>query len=400
MYEDKKILSKGADVVYQSAPASLKAMQRIVIKIGSKILTDGNGHFNEAVVKSLVKDIATIKAKENIEVAIVSSGAVALGRSIKSLEKFDLGTSAIKYDKAILREQILAAVGQPRLMAFYCKEFAKYKLTCAQILATRAVFADRQAYLSIRTVTESLIKLNTIPIFNENDVLSPEELDFSDNDQLASMVAAMLVADKLIVLSNIEGVYDNVVNGAKRKIIPVIEKVNSYLKNIDDSKSLGKGGMSSKLNIADLITSLGIDMHIASGSENKVISRILAGEKIGTFFPSKSKKVKAIKNWLATAAVSHGKIYVSTYLADILKKKQTASILITGIEKIEGKFNKGEVVGIYGDDKKLLGRGLTHYSSRDIEQKIVWYNKKSDNEKVKIKAADIVAVHYDYFSFV
>jgi len=373
-------------------------IQRIVIKIGSKILTDENGNFNVAVVEKLVKDIACAVEKENIEVVLVSSGAVALGREIKSLEKFEVETSAIKYNKTILKEQILAAVGQPRLMAFYCDEFFKHKLPCAQILATRAVFADRQAYLSIRTVTESLMKLNVIPIFNENDVLSPEELDFSDNDQLASMVAAMLVADKLIVLSNVDGVYDDVA-GAKRQVIPVIEKASDYLKNIDDSKSIGKGGMKSKLNIADLVTSLGIDMYIANGSEKKVISRILAGEKFGTFFPAKSKKVKAIKNWLATAAVSHGKIYVSTYLADILKQKQTASILITGIERIEGKFNKGEVVGIY-DDKKLLGRGLTHYSSRDIEEKTVWYNKKSDNEKAKIKAADIVAVHYDYFSFV
>ncbi|MDP2736529.1 MAG: glutamate 5-kinase [bacterium] len=374
-------------------------IQRIVIKIGSKILTDENGHFNKAVVEKLVKDIAYIKEKENIEVVLVSSGAVALGREIKSLEKFEIETSAIKYNKAILREQILASIGQPRLMAFYCGEFSKYKLACAQILATRAVFADRQAYLSIRTVTESLMKLNVIPVFNENDVLSPEELDFSDNDQLASMVAAMLVADKLIVLSDVDGVYNNIDNGSKRQVIPVIEKADNYIKNIDDSKSQGKGGMKSKLMIADLITSLGIDMHIASGSEHKVISRIMAGEKLGTFFPAKSKKVKAIKNWLSTAAVSHGRIYVSTYLADILKKKQTASILITGIERIEGKFNKGEVASVYGDNKKL-GRGLTHYSSRDIEQKIVWYQKKSDNEKAKIKAADIVAVHYNYFSFV
>lgn len=373
-------------------------MQRIVIKIGSKILTDENGHFNKAVVENLVKDIAYLKEKENIEVAVVSSGAVALGRAIKSLGKFKVETSAIKYNKAILKEQILAAVGQPRLMAFYCGEFGKYKFACAQILATRAVFADRQAYLSLRTVTENLIKLKVIPIFNENDVLSPEELDFSDNDQLAGMVAAMLVADKLILLSNVDGVYDSLV-GIKRQVIPVIEKASDYFKNIDDSKSQGKGGMKSKLIIADLMNSLGIDMHIANAMDKKIISKIINGESVGTFFPAKDKKHKAIKNWLATAAVSRGKIYVSTYLADILKKKQTASILIIGIEKIEGKFDKSEVVGIY-DDKKLLGRGLTRYSSRDIEQKIIWYNKKSDNEKAKIKAADIVAVHYNYFSFV
>jgi glutamate 5-kinase len=331
-------------------------------------------------------------------VAIFSSGAVPIGKATKPLDKLNFGTSAIKYDKSVLKEQILAAIGQPRLMAFYCEELKKYKLTCAQILATRTVFADREAYLSIRTVTENLMKLNVVPIFNENDVLSPEELDFSDNDQLASMVAAMLVADKLILLSNVDGVYESVCKAGSR-VIAVIDKASDYFKNIDDSGSQGKGGMKSKLIVADLMNSLGIDMHIANGRNKKVVSKIMGGEKIGTFFPAKSKKVKAIKNWLATAAVSRGKIFVSTYLADILRKKQTASVLITGIAKIEGEFNKSEVVGIYDDDNKLLGRGLAHYSSQETNQKIIWYNKKSDSEKAKIKAADIVAVHYDYFSF-
>lgn len=386
----------GADYK-KSAPE--KFMARVVIKIGSKVLTGVNGQFNKALVEKLIKDIVEVKNKENLEVVVVSSGAVSLGKSIKSLDKLDIETSAIKYNKAILREQILAAVGQPKLMAFYISEFEKYRLACAQILATRAVFADREAYLSIRTVTESLLKLGVVPVFNENDVLSPEELDFSDNDQLASMIAAMLVADKLIILSNIDGVYNDIGSGSKRQVVPVIEKAANFFKNVDDSKSLGKGGMTSKLMIADLITSLGIGMHIANGLADKVVSRIISGEKIGTFFPAKSKKLKAVKNWLATAAVGGGKIYVSTYLADILKKRQTASILLTGIETIEGKFKKGQVVEIYSDDRKLLGRGLVRYGSAELLDKIAWYEKKSDAEKSKVKAAQIVAVHYDYFSF-
>lgn len=373
-------------------------IQRIVIKIGSNVLTGKDGLLNKTVAENLVKDIAGVKNKKNLEVVLVTSGAVSLGKSVKSLENFDVKTSAIKYNKAILKEQILAAVGQPKLMAFYNQEFEKYKLPCAQVLATRAVFADRQAYLSIRTVTESLLKLNVVPIFNENDVLSPEELDFSDNDQLASMIAAMLVADKLIVLSNVDGLYDSV-SGAKRQVIPVIEGAANYLKNIDDSKSAGKGGMKSKLIIADLITSLGISMHIANGSADNIVSRIIKGEAVGTFFPAQSKKVKALKNWLATAAVGEGKIFVSTYLADILKKKQTASVLTTGIEKVEGDFKKNEVVEIYNDNNKLLGRGLVRYSAENLKKKIDWYNNKTDSEKNEIKAANIVAVHYDYFSF-
>ena len=373
-------------------------MQRIIIKIGSKILTKPDGSFNNSAMAGLVKDIAAIKNELKLEIALVSSGAVALGKSIKALKKFEVNSAAVKYDKQILKEQILAAAGQPKLMASYINEFEKYKFNCAQILATRAVFADRPAYLSIRTVTENLLKLNVIPIFNENDSLAPEELDFSDNDQLAGMVAAMLTADKLIILSNVDGVYEDIAD-AKGKVIPVIEKAANYLKNIDDSKSQGKGGMRSKLIIADLMNSLGIDMHIANGTNKKIISKILSHETIGTYFPAKSKKYKALKNWLATAAVSRGKIYVSTYLADLLNKKQTASVLLAGIEKVEGGFSKGEVVGIYGDEGKLLGRGLARYDSADLLNKLVWYNKKSDLEKAKIKTADVIAVHYDYFCF-
>ena len=363
------------------------------------MLTGKDSLLNKQVAEVLIKDIAEIKNKKNLEVVLVTSGAVSLGKSVKSLKNFKLKTSAVKYNKEILKEQILAAVGQPKLMAFYIKEFEKYKQACAQVLATRSVFADREAYLSIRTVTENLLKLDIIPIFNENDVLSPEELDFSDNDQLASMIAAMLVADKLIVLSNVDGVYDNISKDEKNCVVPVIENAVNFLNKVDDSKSLGKGGMKSKLMIADLMSSLGISMQIANGFEKNVVSRIINGENIGTVFPAKSKKLKALKNWLATAAVKKGKIYVSTFLADILKKKQTASILITGIQEFEGNFLKNEVVGIYNEDGKLLGRGLARYSSVDLAHRLIWYNKKTDVEKAKTKTADIIAVHYDYFSF-
>jgi len=375
-------------------------MKRIVIKIGSKVLTGKDHRLNKDIAERLIKQIVQIKKENNLEIIVVSSGAVSVGRSVKELDRAEIKTAAVKYDEAILKEQMLAAVGQPKLMAFYINEFEKYDLHCAQLLATRAVFADRQAYLSIRTVTESLLKLNIVPIFNENDVLSPEELDFSDNDQLASMVAAMLVADKLIILTSVDGLYDNFSKKSKNEVIEKIENAADFLKIVDDSKSLGKGGMKSKLLTADLITSLGISMQIANGFADRVIEKIIKGEKIGTFFPAKSKKVKALKNWLATAAVGEGRIYISTYLADIFKKKQTASVLFTGIEKIEGNFSKNEVVEICDDKGKILGRGISRYTSDELEKKIAWYLKKTDVEKRKIKAADIIAVHYDYFSFV
>ncbi len=375
-------------------------MQKITVKIGSRVLTKKDGRLNEKVVVELVKDLASLM-KQGIEVTLISSGAVALGRSVSSLrDNFEIKTKAVKYDDSIIKEQILAAVGQPELMAFYIKEFKKYGITCAQLLVTRSVFADREAYLSTRTVTENLLKLGILPIFNENDTLSPEELDFSDNDQLACMIASMLVVDKLIVLTNVDGVYKELCEGTIRERIPVIENPGNFIEKIDDSASVGKGGMKSKLISADLITSLGIPMHIANGLAKNSVSEIIKGKDIGTCFPTDHKKEKAAKAWLATAAWPKGKIIVSTCLADILKKKQlAASILFMGIQEIKGNFSKRDVVEICDEAGKELGKGLVRYDTAELKKKIEAYRKKTSQERAKIKTAEMIAVHYNDFIY-
>lgn len=374
-------------------------MKRIVIKIGSRVLTKKDGHLNKEVLANLVADIAELKQKKDVEIIIVSSGAVSIGRSVEMLNELRLDAETIKYDKKILEEQILASVGQPLLMDFYIQELAKYRLYCAQLLATRAVFADRNAYLNLRTVTENLVRAGIIPIFNENDVLSPEELDFSDNDQLACMVTAMTVADKLIILTNVDGVYDGPPSDPNSQIAHFIDNINNFLSKVDKNATTGKGGMASKLMSADMITSLGIPMHIANGFTKSVISRILSEENIGTFIPAKNRKVNAMKNWLATGAHSGGKIVVSTYLADILRNKQTASVLFAGIERIEGDFRDKDVVEVCDDNGKVLGRGLSRFDAIELKSKLEKYKKKTDEQKARSKSSKLIAVHYDYFVF-
>ena len=375
-------------------------MKRITVKIGSRVLTKKDGYLNKKVVVELVKDLASLK-KQGQEIILISSGAVELGKSVSSLRNnLEIKTNAVKYSNSIIREQILAAVGQPKLMAFYTKEFEKYGITCAQLLVTRSVFADRESYLSIRTVAENLLKLGILPIFNENDALSSEELDFSDNDQLACMVASMLVVDKLIILTNVDGVYDKLGKGVISKRIPIIKKVGDFIEKIDDSASTGKGGMKSKLISADLITSLGIPMHIANGLTKNAVSKIVKGKNIGTFFPTSHKKENAAKAWLATAAWPKGKIIVSTCLGDILRKKQlAASILFMGIEKISGNFSKRDVVEICDETGKGLGKGLVRYDKAELKKKIEEYRKKTSQERTKIKTAEMIAVHYNDFIY-
>lgn len=375
-------------------------MRRIIVKIGSSVLTLKNGQLNKEAASDLIREMASIKGK-GTEVIIVTSGAVSLGRSVIKNANFGIDEGASKkYGQRVIREQILASIGQSKLMRFYDKEFGKYRFSCAQILVTRADFADRERYMSIKTVAENLIRLGIVPIFNENDVLSPEELDFSDNDQLAAMVTAMLVADKLVLLTNVDGVLDKSPVNPRAKVVPLIKEVGHYIGKVDKSMISGKGGMKSKLMTADLVTSLGISTQIANGLGKNILTRIEDNEKIGTYFPpQRSKKIGTVRGWLATAAVSGGKIIVSTFIAEILRKKQTASVLFTGIEKIEGNFAEKEVVEVCDDEGRILGKGLCKYSAEVLAKRIEEYKMKSKTEKEMTKAADIVAVHYDYFVF-
>jgi len=347
----------------------------------------------------LVADVARLKEEKNIDIILITSGAVSVGKSFKNLLDCKIEAEAISYDKSIVREQVLAAVGQPKLMAFYIKEFQKYNTACAQILATRADFADRASYLSLRTVTENLLKAGVVPIFNENDVLSPEELDFSDNDQLAAMVAAMTAADELVILSTVGGLFVGSMEDPKSKIIPIIESAEKFSKFVDDSNISGKGGMRSKLQIADLVTNLGITMHLASGLEKKAILKIANGEKIGTKFPAKTKKAKALKNWLAAGAASKGRLVVSTSLADVLRKKKTASILFIGIEKIEGDFAEKDILDVVDESENILGRGVSRFDSKKLKEEVEKFKNKEESVKAKMKTSQMIAIHYDYFVF-
>lgn len=375
-------------------------MKRIVIKIGSKILTDKKGDLNNEAILMLAQDISHLRKEKDTEVVVVSSGAVSAGHSVVTLSNFKVEREAVDYDRSILEEQILAAVGQPKVMHSWIEALKKFDIHCAQLLTTRSDFSNRKDYLSIRSVAINLLRLGVVPIFNENDVLSPEELDFTDNDQQACMIAAMLSADKLIILTDVDGVYDGSPKNPASKVVSVIEEPTQFLMHVDKTSGSGKGGMRSKLLTADLATALGIDMHVANGTTPNIVFRIMNGEELGTYFPAKSKeKIKPIKSWLASAASCDGKIVVSTYLADILKRKQVVSVLFSGIEKVSGNFKEGDTVEIYDDKDIALGRGLVRYGSEDLKREVLLYKKMSNKEKAELKTSKIIAVHYDYLVF-
>ena len=178
-----------------------------------------------------------------------------------------------------------------------------------------------------------------------------------------------------------------------------LRKLKNFLKEIEKKSGTGKGGMRSKFLSADLINSLGIDMHIAGGFEKNIISKIINNEGVGTLFPAKQSKVKPLKSWLATAAASNGRITVSTFLADVLRRRRAASVLFTGIENIYGIFAKDQVVEICDDNGIMLGVGLVRYNSSLLKKKVQAYKAMRDTEKGKLKTSDIIAIHYNYLAF-
>lgn len=350
---------------------------------------------NQEFISQLAEDIARLRAAQ-YEVVVVSSGAVVSGRSLLKTEK--LNVAAPHGEGRLVEEQVLAAIGQPNLIVAYQQKLAPHQLIPAQILVTRADFADRERYLSLRTVTENLLRMGAVPIVNENDVLSTEELDFSDNDQLSCMMAAMLSAEILVVLTDVPGIFDKPPDTPGASLLKEVMDIDALKRSIGaGTNSVGKGGMRSKVATADLITMLGIPMRVAGGYDKGVVSRIvLDGEPLGTFFPPQGKRLSRRKAWIGAGASSKGEIVVSTYLADLLRDRRVSSILMRGVESISGNFEKGDVVTILDDDGVELGRGIVRNSSQELAARIE-QRKSAGEEAVRTAGGDKIVVHYDNF---
>ena len=381
----------------------------IVVKIGTSVLTDSDGQIRRDVISGLSDDVANLQ-KNGYLFAIVSSGAIGCGRSVSRFSRpdFAVSPSDSDYDKQLLREQVLAAVGQPKLIAAYSEEFGRHGLECAQILVTRSDFSDRQRYLSLRTVCEELLRNNVIPIFNENDVLSPEELDFSDNDQLALTVSVMISPEQLVILTDVAGVYDGAIGDPNTKLLPEIHDVGAVLEQFKTASTSpwGKGGVYSKLLTADVLTNLGIPVRVASGTEPSVLSRSVSGEQLGTFFPSIfEKRMEGVRGWMATAAVAEGAIVVSTYLAERIRTarerpdRRTVSILLPGIETLHGDFAAGGIVDVVDDRGNVLGRGAPRLSAHELREKIRWYHTLPESEREQLRTSESIILHANKFVY-
>ncbi len=336
--------------------------RRIVIKFGTSLLTGDSDHLNEEVMANLVSQIVELH-KHGLELVVVSSGAIAAGRHKLGLTKKLRG---IPY------KQVLSAVGQNRLMNVYESLFAQHGITVAQALLTKADLVDRSGYLNARNTLLALLELGVICIVNENDVIAADELHedkFGDNDNLSAMVANLVDADLLLILSDIAGLYTADPHfDPTARLIPQVDRIDGEVESLvgGSAGNQGTGGMLTKIEAAKLATSSGITLIIASGREPGIIPRAAAGEKVGTLFHPVAGKRESRGRWMLSGLSTRGKVLVNPGCAQALKNDK-GSLLAVGVVGVEGKFERGDVVEIFDVAGVRLGCGISNYSSNDIE---------------------------------
>jgi glutamate 5-kinase len=360
-------------------------MKRLVIKIGSNILATEQKGLDLETIGNLSKYISKVVSL-GYEVVIVSSGAISAG-----MKKLGLKSKP----KDIRRKQAAAAVGQSSLMWAYERGFAKFDKKVAQVLLTREDFSDRKRYINSKNTIITLLSYGVIPIINENDTVATDEIKFGDNDQLASLVAMLVEADKLVIFSDVEGLYieDPKVN-ASAELINYVKEVTPEIERIAGRtrSSVGTGGMYSKVLAAKRATSHGIAVHIISGKKTGLLVEIVKGKKHGTFFELEKNRLSQRKGWIAHSSRSKGTIMLDNGAVTAIIEKNK-SLLPSGIVSVDGGFEIGDSVDCVDSEGKHIAKGLTNYSSSDV-QKIKGLKTSEIDRKLGYKYSDEV-IHRD-----
>jgi glutamate 5-kinase len=350
--------------------------KRIAVKIGSNVLTQKDGTLNLKRMSALVNQASDLQ-KTGVEIILISSGAVAAGRSeVKTTRKLD----------SVDQRQLYSAVGQAILINHYCELFRKNGLICGQVLTTKESFSSRGHYLNQKNCMTVMLENGVIPIVNENDTISVTELMFTDNDELSGLIATMMDVEALIILSNIDGIYNGNPNEPESKVIRKILPDTDLKQYIASSKSdFGRGGMLTKSNIARKVAEEGISVYIANGEKENILPDLLDLSKdvICTTFVA-DKKASAVKKWIAhSEGFAKGEIHINQGCLEALLKNDATSLLPVGIVSIEGLFKKGDIVRIFDPEGNQIGVGKAQYGSESARDVI---GKKGEKP----------LIHYDY----
>lgn len=345
----------------ETSREALKKAKRIVIKVGTSTITYANGKRNFSQIDRLAREISDLQ-NQGKEMILVTSGAVAVG-----VDRMGLPGKP----KTIPGKQAAAAVGQGVLMHTYEKFFADYGQIVAQVLITKTEAIDRHRYTNTRNTFMELMRQRVIPIVNENDVVALDELKIGDNDNMSALVAGIVDADLVIILSDVDGLYTaNPQTHPDAVIVPEVAEITPEIEASAGGvgSARGTGGMATKIQAAKAATSSGIHLVIASGTEKYAITRVLQGEELGTLFVSRENRLQFRKRWLAFGAKIAGSIVVDDGCAKAIRKAGGCSILPAGVFAVQGEFLPGSTVSVIDKDAHELARGLVHYSSAELEQ--------------------------------
>ncbi len=337
---------------------NFKNIKRIVVKVGSSTLSYPHGRLNITQMERLVRELADLQNR-GMEVILVSSGAQGAGIGKMGLSR---------RPKTIPEKQAAAAIGQGLLMHMYEKLFSEYGITVAQVLLTREDIMDRKRFLNARNALNALLKMDTIPIINENDTIAVEEIRFGDNDALSALVASLIEAELLIILSDIAGLYTgNPATDKDATLIPLVTEINEDIENTagGSGSRLGTGGMVTKLQAAKVAMNSGFPMIIARGGEKRIIRRIIDGEQLGTLFLPRENRLHSKKRWIAFGSSIQGKLVIDSGAMKAITE-EGKSLLPSGILSIEGNFEIGNTVSVFHEGKEI-GRGIVNYSSLEID---------------------------------
>ncbi|WP_194776916.1 glutamate 5-kinase [Pararhodonellum marinum] len=353
----------------------MRSPKLLVIKIGSNVLTLENGLPDLEQMAELVAQMAWLKNK-GIQLVLVSSGAVAFGRkSFQPTDKID----------PVVKKQIWASMGQIELIQTYLQLFKGQGLQVAQVLVTKEDFRDRKHYLNMRNCLMGLLKNGILPIINENDAVAVTELMFTDNDELAGLTAAMINADSLLLLTNVDGIYTGHPLEEGSELIQKVDRNTSDLKGYirATSSSFGRGGMLTKMTMAQKSADLGIQVMIANGKKPGIIQDFFQQTIKGTYFEPQKPRDNA-KKWLAHGEqYSKGEVVINDGAAKALASQKIISLLPIGVMGVNGDFAKGEIVRIVHENGEKLGLGKAEYSAKTAQEKLGKHHQKA-------------IIHYDY----
>lgn len=337
----------------------LKHVKRIVIKIGSGVISDDHGLKVDRIA-AICSDVDLLRQR-GYEIILVSSGAVAAGKG-------DLGI--IGRPDSIPLKQAAAAIGQSRLMRTFKDNFRSYGYTVGQILLTRDDLANRRRFLNARNTLMTLLEFGIIPIVNENDSVVVDEIRFGDNDNLSAMTTNLAEAHLLVIMSDVDGLYDRDPNlHQDTRLIPLVERVDETIKALagDSVTHVGTGGMTSKIKAAERASLYGVGVAIINGCQPGLLTQLLDGEEVGTYFLPARNRMNSRKHWIAFTKKPRGRLLLDAGASKALTERGK-SLLPSGIQTMEGAFERGDAIRLCDLDGKEFARGVTNYSSAELDR--------------------------------